>query len=86
MTFITDHSSLKFLVNQADLSGRLARWMLLLQEFDFTVEVRPGKEHINADYLSRLQHDQMGENLSDNFVDEHLFHVEGIESLYFDIL
>jgi hypothetical protein len=28
--FHTDHDSLKYLVNKPDLSGRIARWILLL--------------------------------------------------------
>jgi hypothetical protein len=36
----TDHSSLKCLVNKR---GRIYRWLLLFQEFDFEVIVKPGK-------------------------------------------
>ena len=85
-TFITDHDCLKFLANQTDLSRRLACWMLLLQEYDFEVKVTPGKQHVNADYLSRLQHPEEGETLSDNFPDEHLFHLQTQDSLYYDIV
>ena len=35
------------------LTGKLARWSLLLQEYDFTVEHRAGVENTNADCLSR---------------------------------
>jgi hypothetical protein len=52
--FYIDHNALKYLFNQADLSGRIARWVLLLQEFSFEVKVKPGKIHINANYFSRL--------------------------------
>ena len=51
--FHTDHGSLKYLVNKPDLSGRIARWILLLQEFNYEVMVKPGKSNSNADYLSR---------------------------------
>lgn len=47
-TFYVDHDALKYLINKPDLSGRLARWVLLLQEFNFSIVVRPGKTHANA--------------------------------------
>jgi hypothetical protein len=41
--FHTDHNSLKYLVNKLDLSRRIARWILLLQEFNYEVVVKSGK-------------------------------------------
>ena len=35
--FHVDHQALVFLVIKPKLEGRLARWMLLLQEFDYIV-------------------------------------------------
>ena len=52
-TVITDHSSLRWLMNVKDATGRLARWSLLLQQHDFDITHRPGREHSNADSLSR---------------------------------
>ena len=52
-TVITDHSSLRWLMNVKDASGRLARWALLLQQYNFEIVHRPGKIHSNADSLSR---------------------------------
>lgn len=40
-------------MNKADLSGRLARWVLGLQPFDYKIIHRAGKKHMNADALSR---------------------------------
>ena len=40
-------------MNVKDASGRLARWALLLQLYDFEIVHRPGKIHGNADGLSR---------------------------------
>lgn len=51
---ITDHSSLKWLMSQKDLSGRLARWSLKLQSFDFVMEHRKGALNVVPDALSRL--------------------------------
>ena len=53
-TLVTDHQPLKWLLSTSDLIGKPARWMLMVQEFSFTVEHRAGKDHINADVLSRM--------------------------------
>ena len=37
-TFHIDHSALLYLVDKQALTGRLTRWMLLLQEFDFDIQ------------------------------------------------
>ena len=43
IVFYTDHDLLKYLVNKPDLSGHIERWILLLQEFNYEVVVKPGK-------------------------------------------
>lgn len=53
-TVVTDHAALTYLQSAQDLSGRLARWALVLQPLNMTIKHRPGKEHGNADGLSRL--------------------------------
>ena len=50
---VTDHSSLRWLMNQKDLSGRLARWSLSLSGYNFEIEHRKGSENIVPDALSR---------------------------------
>lgn len=52
-TIITDHASLKWLMEQKELSGRLARWSLKLQGYSFKIEHRKGTENIVPDALSR---------------------------------
>ena len=42
VVFHVDPQALVFLVKKPKLEGRLARWMLLLQEFDYTVVHTPG--------------------------------------------
>ena len=49
----TDHKALKWLMEIKEPAGRLARWILFLQSFDFVIEYREGKKHSNADAVSR---------------------------------
>ena len=39
--FYTDHQALKYLVNKPLHHGRICRWLLLFQEFEFEEVVRP---------------------------------------------
>lgn len=50
---ITDHNALRWL-HSMEPKGRLARWIMDLQEFNFSVIHRAGRLHNNADALSRL--------------------------------
>ncbi|OWZ09635.1 Retrovirus Polyprotein [Phytophthora megakarya] len=52
-TIITDHAALKWLMTRTTLPGRLHRWALVLQEYEFQVEYRPGSTNVEADALSR---------------------------------
>ncbi|KAL5479795.1 hypothetical protein EMCRGX_G023373 [Ephydatia muelleri] len=53
-TVRTDHSSLQWIQNFKEPEGQLARWLEQLQEYDFEVIHRKGRNHNNADALSRL--------------------------------
>jgi hypothetical protein len=51
---VTDHSALKWLQTCKIPTGRRARWIMDLQQYDFEIQHRPGKSNANADALSRL--------------------------------
>jgi hypothetical protein len=68
-TFHVDHSALLYLVSKASLTGKLARWTLLLQEYEFDIVHRPGAQHVVADYLSRLESGEASAGVADDFPD-----------------
>ena len=49
----TDHASLTWLTNFKEPEGMLARWISILDTYDYQIEHRPGSKHGNADGLSR---------------------------------
>ena len=50
---LTDHNPLTSLRGVKDTGGRLTRWLLFLQQFNFTIEYKKGTTHSNTDTLSR---------------------------------
>ena len=50
----TDHHPLVFLRKLKNPSSKIARWLLQLEEYDYTVTYREGKANSNADATSRL--------------------------------
>lgn len=82
VVFFVDHLTLKYLVSKPNLSRRLARWVLLLEEFDYTVEYKPGRMHKQADHLSRIS-DKLGTEDIDNVLpDANLFLVSADPEWY----
>jgi len=53
-TVVTDHSSLRWLHNLKNPTGRLARWALELLEYDYTIEHRKGALYHVPDALSQM--------------------------------
>ena len=54
-------------------SGRVTRWLLLLQEFNITIVDRPRKSNVVAYYLSRLNNPNEVIPVDDDFLDGHIF-------------
>lgn len=50
---VTDCNALRSTLTKRDLLPKVARWWLVLQEFNFTIEYRPGHSMQHADALSR---------------------------------
>ena len=69
---------MRYLFAKKDAKPRLIRWVLLLQEFDLEIKDKKGSENVVANHLSRLLHEEEGDELplNENFPDEQLFAVE----------
>ena len=72
----TDHSALKYLVNKPVLGGKICRWLLLFQEYDFEVTVKPGRLNAGPDHLSRLESGEEPISLEECLPDAQLFSVQ----------
>jgi hypothetical protein len=51
---VTDHKPLTWIFKMNDPSSRILRLKLKLQEFDYTIVYKKGKENCNSDGLSRM--------------------------------
>jgi hypothetical protein len=65
----TDHLVLKYLVNKPVLGGEICRWLLLFQEYDFEIIVKPGRMNKGLDHLLRLEHGEESTSLEDTLPD-----------------
>jgi hypothetical protein len=50
----TDHQPLTWIMNVKDLSSRLLRWRLKLEEYDYEISYKKGALNTNDDALSRI--------------------------------
>jgi hypothetical protein len=82
----TDYSSLKFLVNNPVLGGRICRWLLLFQEFDFEVIFKLGKLNVGPDHLSWVTNGEERTRLEDNISDVQLFSVQIVDDYFTEII
>ena len=59
-TIRTDHGALAWVQKFKEPEGQIARWVQKLQEYQFSITHRPGKQHNNADSMSRIPCKQCG--------------------------
>ena len=82
----TDHSTLKYLVNKPVLGGRICRWLILFQEYDFEIIVKPRKLNLGPDHLSRLESGEEPTSLDEVLPDAQLFSIQMVYDYFQDIV
>ena len=60
-------------VAKQSLTGWVERWMLLLQAFEFDIHHCLGVQHVEIDYLSRLESGELAEGLHDDLLESLKF-------------
>jgi hypothetical protein len=82
----TDHFALRYLFNKEVLGGRICIWLMLFQEFDFEVVVKPGRLNVVPDHLSRITNGEEPSNLEDKFLDAQIFSIQTSDEYFDDII
>jgi hypothetical protein len=82
----TDHYALKYLVKKPVLGGRICRWLLLFQEYDFEIMVKPGRMNRGPDHLYRLEHGEEPTSLDDILPDAQLLVIIKVDDHFTEIV
>jgi hypothetical protein len=61
----SNNFALKYLLNKPVLGERICIWILLFQEYDFDIVVKPGKMNKEPNHLSRIEHEEEPTSLED---------------------
>ena len=62
------------------------RWLLLFQEFEFQIVVKPGQLNAGPHHLSRIEIREEPTNIDDGLPDVQLFHVDIADDHYAPII
>ena len=67
-TILSDHRPLEHLLSEkngtpSSASSRIKCWALILAAYDYKIQYKPGKDHVNADVLSRIPLLECPENI-----------------------
>ena len=82
----TDHSDLKYLVNNPVLGGQICHWLILFQEFNFEIIVKLGHLNAGSNHLSQIEIGEELTNIEDGLIDAQLFEVDMVDDYYEQII
>ena len=82
----TDHSALKYLVNKPVLGGRICRWLILFQEYDFEIIVKLGRINLGPDHLSRIELGEEPNSFDNGLPNVQLFSIQMVDDYFQDIV
>ncbi len=68
--------ALVYLVNKPQVSGRVARWLLLFLEYHFTIVYKPNRTHVVVDILSRLPNTTKPTRVPNQSINASLFYTK----------
>ena len=66
--------------------GKICRWLLLFQEYDFEIIVKPRKLNAGLDHLSRIESGEEPTDLEDGLPDAPLFSIKVADAHFVDII
>lgn len=81
-----DHYALKYLVNKPMLGGKICRWLLLFQEYDFEVIMKPRRLNVGPKHLSRIEKWEEPSSLEEGLLDAQCFVVRVTCDRFADII
>jgi hypothetical protein len=75
-----DHQPLSWLRSTKKPNARLARWLIRLKNYEFTIRYRPGATHCNGDALSRWGDEPTAHTVLEEDELQLVIFIEGLES------
>ena len=77
---------LEKLANKPVFGGKIYRWLLLFQEYDFEIIVKPGRLNAGPDHLSRLESGEEPISLEECLLNAQLFSIQIVDDQFQDII
>ena len=81
-----DHSALKYLVNKPMFGGKICWFLLLFQEYNVEIIVKPRRLNARPDHLSGIETKEEPTNLEEGLDDAQLFTINVVDAHFADTI